>query len=537
MDSRVSATHRCLLVNEIFRLIAEDLFRTGNMRALVALAQTCKGMHQAVLPVLWQQMPSLAPLLRLFPKPGWSEILIRKSKFERRIVIDVSNPEILDWTRVEMHAPHIRAFLWWSADDVYEGAVSALSAHRPASLPALLPNLRKLYWREHRPRLFPYVQMFLTSTLRVMCVETVERDNPAGLVALYARMAEVCHELEELHVYRDVEQKHCQLGAPCNPGLNQAMSEFFRRAKGLRKYVGDVFLSKECFEVLAGLPQLSVFSGPMMHDQLEKVAASIKDRINDQETWFGSLMELALNVSRLDENTQAVVGAVKSSELAQLKHLVMQPPDTRTIQAHFEAISRAPYRSSLTCLDLIINTRDDFPRPTIDLAHALRPLYALTQIKHFYVSGPLLMLSGTALSDIAEAWPALENLVVVGGPLVKPLDPAHCPRLTDLVHLARKCVRLHTLELHVNAEEVPSEETVEQLIGAEQSVCPLRTFIAHNAPISNPESVQVFLERLFPKLEEVDHGEMDAFPEDTQRTYGTAWKKVDGIRRRRRYRF
>lgn len=68
MDPSTSVVHRALAVDEILTLIMGSLF-SFRSRTLASLARTCKMLNEAAIPLLWQTLYSLSPLLRLLP-PG-----------------------------------------------------------------------------------------------------------------------------------------------------------------------------------------------------------------------------------------------------------------------------------------------------------------------------------------------------------------------------------------------------------------------------------------------------------------------------------
>lgn len=75
MNSTDTASRRCLLISELFEATIKWLRFYGDTKTMTVLARTCKTMHQAILPTLWETQKSLRPLLQLFPSDSWSEIL------------------------------------------------------------------------------------------------------------------------------------------------------------------------------------------------------------------------------------------------------------------------------------------------------------------------------------------------------------------------------------------------------------------------------------------------------------------------------
>jgi hypothetical protein len=71
--------HYIFKVNELLGLIVFQLSDDG--QTLVQLAQTCKLFMAAALPVIWRELPSIAPLLKLLPNDAVSVQRVAQSIF------------------------------------------------------------------------------------------------------------------------------------------------------------------------------------------------------------------------------------------------------------------------------------------------------------------------------------------------------------------------------------------------------------------------------------------------------------------------
>ena len=63
--------HRCLTVDEIFRIITNELVESGAKATAAALARCCKSFEDPVLDALWATQDRLFPLLKSFPGGAW----------------------------------------------------------------------------------------------------------------------------------------------------------------------------------------------------------------------------------------------------------------------------------------------------------------------------------------------------------------------------------------------------------------------------------------------------------------------------------
>ena len=63
--------HRCLKVDEILRIIANELVGSGANATAAALAPCSKSFEDPVLESLWETQEQLLPLLQSFPGDVW----------------------------------------------------------------------------------------------------------------------------------------------------------------------------------------------------------------------------------------------------------------------------------------------------------------------------------------------------------------------------------------------------------------------------------------------------------------------------------
>ncbi|TFK32392.1 hypothetical protein BDQ12DRAFT_692517 [Crucibulum laeve] len=157
--------HYCLSLDEILRnvfgYVLEDP-RVG--RASVAtLAATCQAFHSPALDVLWEALPSLAPLIRCLPSDAWK---VEKLRQHRTITLErQTSPE--DWARCQKYTPRIRrvGYLFPCKDQ------SSVTRVEPEIVDILdkyeilrFPNLRYVGWWQsgvlpHRLLLVPSLEI------------------------------------------------------------------------------------------------------------------------------------------------------------------------------------------------------------------------------------------------------------------------------------------------------------------------------------------------------------------------------------------
>ncbi|KAI0360764.1 hypothetical protein OH77DRAFT_1586309 [Trametes cingulata] len=516
--STMSATHRCLLVSEIFQLIAEELYENGGLRTLTVLARTCKVLHEAVLPVLWNSLESIVPLLRLFPPDTWSEI----ENPDGETVLRITKPDALEWTRFNHYAPHVRKLIWKDRSDVSLLALSALSVYRPLDKP-LLPELRSLIWCEERAPYFAFVHLFLSPTIRELGLGTTDFE-PDVIMALMENAGRICTQIELLTICTG---RISDSTPECTEAVGDAFARFIRATPTLKAFNAEVYLPATCVEALAALPRLEVLDLHMRPEDLEKVAASAAC-VSPKGYWFRTLALLSLCVTRLDSSTKTFLEAIQSPALIELAITTLRQPDALTLRQQFEVLAHGPWRDNLMTLLLDFDQpfNENAPPPSLDVGYALQPLYALPVMDTLIIHGPTVFVDSSTLRSIANAWSKLEILSMLSWDVHPATE--RCLQLEDLVPLARKCPELNVLELHLNAEAVPDEAAMTRLL-PEPSQSPLRSLTVYDAPITRPQRVADFLERMFPEVHMIDYRGEAAFPDGARERFEMGWREVQRL--------
>ncbi|KAL1940944.1 hypothetical protein VTO73DRAFT_7580 [Trametes versicolor] len=500
-SSSESAAHRCLPVSEIFELIADSLDPKSRRRTLAALAQTCKTLYEASVPVLWISQWGLVRLLRLLPSGTWSEVRVKG-----RSTLTIIKPNELEWTRFRHYAQHVRTLCWnGDQDDVSLDTLSVLESVRGAAGQPLFPNLDELQWYEPRAEYFPFIRLFLTPTIRTMGLALPADFDVPIMVEALNHVGKTCKNVECLQVVTNEEENQgCR---DCTGDLGDALAESLEGMRNLTNFAAEMLLSANCMAALAQLPGLSVLQIVVRNAEVDVFAVSTCLR---EGPCFPALRLLAINVDGLDGSTETILQAIQSEDLQTVSLHATCQPETWAIKQHLEVIAASLYRDALISLRLgfdIPFSRDGGPSPAFDVGHALQPLYALPQIDTFTIQGHKLIVDTNTLRDIATAWRKLEILSIIDmSDQLHPDSGAHAP-LDALIPVARGCPSLYLLELHVNTFVVPEEATVVRLL-PQPSQSTLQYLSLYNAPIiTQPSPLMTFLIRLFPELREVEHHE------------------------------
>ncbi|KAI0360763.1 hypothetical protein OH77DRAFT_1586308 [Trametes cingulata] len=488
---KVSAMHRCIFIDEIFRNITEELFLMHWHDALAKLARTCKALHEVVLPVLWRRLEDLRPLERLVGRVVGVRELPENSHEDP--------PPTVGRARLEDYMTQVQEFHWshgWHWDGLCELADTVL-----ASEPQIFPQLRVLRWVDTREDAFPYIRRFLAPTLRDLCIWMPHYTLPE-IVALLQTASVICTEVRTCHVRINNQWRPHMSVVPESSLMAEPLVQCIAKMQHLREFAADIWFPGGLLAPLGALrglemleltcPELVVLtSGPAIM------------RLSGQE-WFPSLRRLSLYLPQLDKTFLDFLRSIQSTRLAELAIRVYRTPSGDLLQQQLAAIVRMPLHHTLHSFSLLCVSKParGQPRLVVDAGHALRPLYSLPQIKHISLHLNHIAVDSCAINDIAHAWSELKTLSLLG----RYAHPPSRDRLTlqNLVPLAQRCPQLAKVALHFSATSPPNERELARLFPG-PSRCRLRKLVAHDAPIADLGGVASFTRRAFPEARDVSY--------------------------------
>ncbi|KAI0330656.1 hypothetical protein GY45DRAFT_1434486 [Cubamyces sp. BRFM 1775] len=495
-----SAAQHCLLISEIVGEICEVLHANGQLKALAQLSQTCKPLHETVVPVLWRHIEGFKPLLKLLPQDTWAEIRCPDGWTPFYLI----NPDALDWTRYKYYAPFIRSLRWLSSDTISPEALAAVSLHSPYGN-ALLPRLSKLTWHDSQGCCMAFARMFLTPSIRELNLTVPDHHAPKATAAFFKYARRVCKGVEVLNLNSCCEASKVCPRFPHSNDVSLRLAEWLRALTNLRAFEGRSYLTANCVLALGVLPNLRTVRLENASRQMEAIAAALTSPSAAGKSWFKSVVTLHLWLHQLDGSSQVFLAAVQSTTLCNLLLFVYLPPDLLVARKHMQVCARAAYKHSLRSVTYFVPVLENTNHPSsaLPIKTILNPLFALQQITHVAVLVPHFDLDGDTLRAMSEAWPALKKLSILHGfhETEDLRGTSKYVALGDLVHLARNCPDLQDIGLHLDATNAPAVNDAEvQRLLPVPSRCKLYKLMVPVAPIEDPVSVGRFLHRLFPDL-------------------------------------
>ncbi|GJF00133.1 hypothetical protein PsYK624_164120 [Phanerochaete sordida] len=411
--------HRCLLIDEIFQKILENIYTT---RELYSLSLVCRTFLEPVNDELWADLPGLSPLVKCLP-----DGLIGPSQRDENCLTIVRPPLLSEWHRFEHHARRVReiTFTHEENDDfaVDEEAFVILSANHPGPI---LPQLRTLTW--HNWVLAKFAPLFIQpSLISLEFYPTVEEEMEVVL----KRVQTSAPQLVSLRLFTADA-----LYGPTNAVFTQTLLSL-NHLLGLN--FDHVPLETEALAHLSRLPCfITLFLHLLKHD----------DKLWTSPSWggFPALKHLSLMPYQEDGVTipsTPFLHALSGASLTSLDVKMWPPIRFGELSQLLSAIGRLG-RLRLLHLEFTNFGADPWAGTVID-GSELAPLYALRSMMTFTMTNAPITFTPPSIRKLARAWKGIHKLTFISP------SPAHCHiRLEDIAGFSRNLRTLVALTIQIH---------------------------------------------------------------------------------------
>ncbi|KAI5898813.1 uncharacterized protein SCHCODRAFT_02531147 [Schizophyllum commune H4-8] len=484
--------------------LLQAICRVGELRRhdIYQFIQVCRFWHDAAISMIWEDLSSLVPLLRLLPEDAW-QLEQRKLRLGRSMQAFVLRRPLseADWEKVPQRSCFVRYLTVRELMDkrmLSEQTLERLLQSPPPS--DLFPHLRCLRFEVAMPTTHdkPLLAMLLSPTITSLIVSSSDEE----LVSDYEPIARRCPDIRTLIVN---ESSMDDIMAPISSfDIANAIS----RWSGLQTITLRIGPWHPSLVMqLARLRNLSELTLWIHEDDGENPNAGEPMSLDEPASRFVSLRKLTLG------------GAPVRCAISFLELLDGSP---------IEAISLAPVllKHSLDSFQRLLNLMRD--HCSADTMRSLQIYFDKEDDEAHWIRTPLQMQSIRALSrfrnmevlclqatfgvaltdaDYAEAvgwWSKLtsfnvdtRSLALITGEV--PGTPA---TLQTLIHFARSCPSLQTLELPLHVTDVPPVDL--ELYRMRARNHPLRYLFVGDSPIAETDNAALLLSRIFPALEPAD---------------------------------
>ncbi|KAJ7264503.1 hypothetical protein B0H12DRAFT_1321429 [Mycena haematopus] len=417
---------------EIVESIVGGLDPDIDIRALAALARTSTIFHESALDALWKHQDTFLNLIRCMPADVWETTIVARTPTL------TPTREILpsDWDRVMKYAPRVKSLLCCAPENPSMTAVYQMLRESAPSSESLLPNLKRLKWRNYDSPDFSFIDLFLgpqvTSVIlgtpfdkQCPILATLGQTNP-GLLSVVIQGVNVG-----------------------SPGSEKSQLWNFIRALPLVEVLDVRVVDSEILQYLGGLPSLKGLSTCISDPSPLQGIAS--------RSLFSNLRNLSLQPKQEDRR------GVEIASLIALLRACDSPPLTsfvafsivqwtlKQVEELYEVLSGHCLNEHLLILQFEFIMKTKPPLLTPHPGHFFRPLFSFARLTVLEIDVPAgYDLEDKTVEDMARAWPNLEELSLKS-------RSDHQPRCTlkSLHSFARHCPRLCALHLTFDASGVP----------------------------------------------------------------------------------
>ncbi|KDQ52878.1 hypothetical protein JAAARDRAFT_39827 [Jaapia argillacea MUCL 33604] len=418
---------RALGVAEICREVCKHIKHSGHHRwraDLANLSRCYRLLSNTALDVLWDELDSIEPLLKLLP--SYQEVQKPTRRRVQTIYTIVEPIDVVHWTVFDKYSRRIHKLRFKPPRHIDPVVYSTLHKYKDGSL---LPSLRILEWeRDDRPftgDMAKEMLPFLSPSLRRINILTS------------------CHPDHSLAEVIEDDDLHNFLGAlpRCSPSLEnlnlighmpQVPLDFVTEFKAITSlHIGNIIMG-EC--QLTG-PILQELSTRPLLSHLTLDVTSL--RVDDVSGWkgFPALRSLEITDGRFII-VSCLLDSLSTTTLSSFSMSTSKPGFWDDCGPLFESLARfAPSLRSLTLATEATPSSDINKNIPISLITPLLSLSALTHF-HFSFQHITLRLMDADTRTLASSYPSLISLYLLHttGLTVHSLPTLarHCPHLSRI---------------------------------------------------------------------------------------------------------
>ncbi|GJE84044.1 hypothetical protein PsYK624_001190 [Phanerochaete sordida] len=540
--------HPCLQISELQVHIFEYC-KVDGLRALAALARTCRAFYEPALDILWRELDNVSPLIKCLPNASWIEVQSFTPEDVPVITLQLTGaPSSAQWHKIHAHASRVQKLTFCYQQYTDSGAIYRVSwatlaafaryvRRRPGGPTGpLCLNLRALHVEYYDRRklyvteCFPYIAGRALQELHSFCDGGPDGTTPTDTLELSRVMPLLASTSPNLHYISLRDSREHANREPCS-----GVGTLLGKLQHLQHLATCLTLEKQQFIHLASMKKLKSLSIALHMLPTESPLPS-EGLLNGPG--FQTLEALTLDVKHLELAT-GFLNLLESPSLHRLRITTAMWQSDATIERCFRAAA-----AQRNVRDLTLCVASAAPGPFAGALPAQCNLNART-IGLLFPLGALQTLSLHALDTarfetdlddagvaaLAAAWPALRSLALVQGACAArgaPLPPARTT-LAALLALRDHCPLLAGLSLSLDTSRFDSGVLAAACAPAGGAGAALRKLNigARSTPVSNHSVAAQVLHGLFPNLRSIHDGTSVAWDQET-----SDWQEVNAVLRR-----
>jgi len=482
--------HRCLYLNEVVELVTESLelvltqeentrransglslSRTTKLQSILNLGLTCRALLEPSMSQLWRRMPTVDPLMLLFPSA-----IVRKDK-NGCWWFDSAPDNIGQWDRFPVYAKYVR-FVCLDPQNIGIETLHVLATRCPT--PYLFPTLRDISWRVDPWEGSFNVAPFLSPALTEVKLLGDWKHSDTTLA----------HQiLEALPTHsRDIQLLNVLL-----PGFSPSIfSEVAKQLQSLRVvFCNYAELNDDNVGHFAQLSRLQYL-------QLATNSASVFPKDLDSSPYFPSLKGMILSAMDIHPFMLSLLNFAPMPSMNRLEIGLSTQPVYARLSELYQAVSN---HLSLEYFSVEIPAshriqHDDHVDHFIGDDATIQPLLKLSNLTDIRLARIPLDLSVAAVEAMAKAWPRAVSIQI----------GQDCDLLTSRIPLealgwfAEHCKELQYLGFIIDA----SEDRLDQLSELEcqppklKNHTALRELVLGESKLGDPRIAAQILGLMFP---------------------------------------
>ncbi|TFY51924.1 hypothetical protein EVJ58_g10306 [Rhodofomes roseus] len=502
--------HHVLTIPELVRVIVDEAgygLLCPNAPTLVALALTCRGFFEPALDVLWSKQYRLDNLVKCLPEAIW---LIPSGSPKTLTLSEPTRPTTQqDWDRFDFYAKRIRAleldslFLHKTGTRTLSKSLFRwLFSSRPSYHP--LPTLTSLIWHgAESSEIRDYAHLLFGRQLSRLSIDTcsfMDSNSQTSEVPALLHLPERSPDIQELRLTT-------RRGFSVQP----ITGKFFASLKRL-KFLTMESTMTEIPDILIGLSTLQNLTTVSLElSGRHRVGTSQKDEDRTGSgVVFRTLTKLTLRTATMsDANDILKTCRCPQLQLINVHGGTAQSADLEALNTMIRLINKHCVPTVLEAIEISAGEADEGTQVVQHItAASLRPLYDFHRLRSLHViSGAdmYIILDDDSIEEMARSWPRIESLALWSD-AATPWTTQTAMTLEGLVHLARYCPSLETLQIDVNTTGTTVSPLAKPGGGHYNRV--LRELLAPRSHASGePAYIAAFLYAIFPNLECINQGE------------------------------
>ncbi|KAK7677584.1 hypothetical protein QCA50_010407 [Cerrena zonata] len=479
----LSATRRCLVVNEILeRIVRELLPETGHV---LAFSRTCRAFLELGLDVLWSHLDGLDPVDYVLENKSSDEL----SRCDPEEIGRVPTSDV--WSRLYGYTKRVRS-IEAASGSVETDMLQFWSINKPYRF--IFPNLQKLIWEQFSgDGDAVYGPLFVSPKLKEVSVTLASCVPNKVAIQWLDSLRIIATDLREFKFDNSAQSST----RTCIDALSSAIFSWERLTRlSLCDSQGSIPLGPMQLNYLARLDSLKTL-------EVALDPKILPESLSSEQSFFPALESLKLEARNIDSLAvvKSIIHQVQSPNLFSLHITTTEQPTVLDICAVIEVVKLRKQLREFTMELSDSAVKRDSSDPFVLSNKTLEPLLTLKSLRKVVIATYPVEITTEFLEKMGDSWPELGELVLGVDPPCELIDrPLSRLRLTELEPFIEKYPKLHTLGLLMALDLPAVSDLPKRRILSRQNLSHFQLYVGHPArmeEIENPYPLAAYLSGVF----------------------------------------